>query len=148
MLDLVFQNFTTDRSSGRNFFNKVLKASISELSLDAKKIEVGINLVGEDKIKELNSRYRDKDKVTDVLSFPLDDKIVERHGILALGDIFICLSFAKNEAKSENVSIDKKLAQLAVHGFLHLLGYDHERSKKDAEKMFGLENKILNKLNG
>ena len=63
-----------------------------------------------------------------------------------LGDIFICLPFAKNDAKSENVSIEKKLSQLAAHGFLHLLGYDHEKSQAEARRMFGLESQILKKL--
>ena len=66
--------------------------------------------------------------------------------ILPLGDIFISLPFAKKEAKSENVSIDRKLVHLAVHGFLHLAGYDHERSENKADKMFRLEKKILSKV--
>ena len=54
---------------------------------------------------------------------------------------------AKKEAKRENIDTKEKLAQLTVHGFLHLLGYDHEKSKKDSKKMFDLENKILNSIN-
>lgn len=96
-------------------------------------------------MRELNKKYRNKDKVTDVLSFPMVEES-EKLETLDLGDIFICLSFAKNEAKSENISIEEKLAQLTVHGFLHLIGYDHEKSKKEEIKMFGLENKILNNL--
>src|SRR3989344_6421570 len=62
------------------------------------------------------------------------------------GDIFICLSIAKKEAKRENVSIERKLAQLSVHGFLHLKGCDHEKSEADAKEMFKLEKQILDKL--
>ena len=149
MFDLVFQNSTSDKKYTSKFFEKILLTGISELKLSKKNIEVSVSLVGEGKIKELNKKYRNKNKITDVLSFPMSEKSVIRNSkfvIQDLGDIFICLSFAKKEAKSENIDIETKLAQLTVHGFLHLLGYDHERSIKDAKEMFGLENKILGKL--
>ncbi len=153
MLDLVFQNSTASKKYTSKFFEKILIGAIKKLKLSDQKIEVSVNLVGETKIKQLNNKFRHKNKVTDVLSFPMSDKaprkiLNTRYKILDtdLGDIFICLSFAKNEAKSENINIDKKLAQLTVHGFLHLLGYDHERSRKEAKKMFDIENKILSKL--
>ena len=141
MLDLVFQNLTTDKQFNENFFKKILEIAGGELKLVNKNISVSLNLVGEGKIKELNKKHMNKNKVTDVLSFPMEESG-------DMGDIFICLPFAKKEAKSENVDIENKLAQLTVHGFLHLAGYDHESSKQDAEKMFKLENKILDKLNG
>ena len=150
MLDLVFKNYTSPRTisstrqelrgrqkaPGRSFFKNVLEIVGRELKLKDK--EVSVNLVGESKIKSLNKKYRGKNKATDVLSFPLGD---------GSGDIFICLSIAKNEAKRENITIKKKLAQLVVHGFLHLSGYDHEKSKKNADAMFRIEGKILNNLN-
>jgi probable rRNA maturation factor len=146
MVDLVFQNFTSDKEFGRDFFYKILSAGFEELNLSEKNSEVSLNLVEEDKIQELNQKYRNKNKPTDVLSFPLDDKSPEQGGTLLLGDIFICLSIAKNEAKRENINIDEKLARLTVHGFLHLMGYDHETSAKDAGKMLDLENKILESI--
>ena len=145
MLDLVFQNYTSTKAPTEQFFIKIFEVATEALNLK-NKVELSVNLVGDNKIRALNKRHRNKNKVTDVLSFPLEEKKLEKYGILPLGDIFICLPFAKKEAKSENVSIDRKLAQLAVHGFLHLLGYDHERSGKDADEMFRLENKILDKL--
>ncbi|MDP3696802.1 MAG: rRNA maturation RNase YbeY [Candidatus Taylorbacteria bacterium] len=149
MFDLVFQNSTKNKKYNSKFFEKILNAGIEELKLDQKKVGISINLVGEGKIKELNKKYRHKNKVTDVLSFPMDDKYTihnTQYTIHDLGDIFICLSFAKKEAKSENVSIERKLAHLTVHGFLHLLGYDHEKSTSEAKIMFNLENQILNKV--
>ncbi len=155
MLDLVFKNSTADKKYGSKLFEKILVAGTKELKLGNKNTTISVNLVGESKIKELNKKYRNKDKVTDVLSFPLAQKLeignwkleIPKSNARAfdLGDIFICLSFAKNEAKSENISIESKLARLTVHGFLHLLGYDHEKSKKEEVKMFKLENQILNK---
>jgi len=139
MLDLAFQNLTADKSFKEGFF----------VNIDKKKVEISVNLVGNDKIKILNKKHRNKNKVTDVLSFPLQEKLEIGNWkleILPLGDIFISLPFAKKEAKSENVSIDRKLVHLAVHGFLHLAGYDHERSENKADKMFRLEKKILSKV--
>lgn len=138
-MDLVFQNLTADKKCSSKFFEKILVICVKELKLSNKRIEISVNLVGEAKIKELNKKYRNKNKVTDVLSFPMNERS-------DLGDIFICLSFAKKEAKSENVSIERKLAQLTVHGFLHLSGYDHERSNKDEEQMLKLESKVMGKL--
>ncbi|OGN07886.1 MAG: rRNA maturation RNase YbeY [Candidatus Yanofskybacteria bacterium RIFCSPHIGHO2_02_FULL_39_10] len=149
MLDLTFQNFTSDKSLKGDFFKKILIAGAGELGLKDRGIEISLNLVGESKIRELNKKYRHKDKATDVLSFPMFGKSEIRNSkfvIHDLGDIFICLPFAKNDAKSENVSIEKKLSQLAAHGFLHLLGYDHEKSQAEARRMFGLESQILKKL--
>jgi len=155
MLNLVFQNFTTDKQFGEEFFKKILETAV-EILIDLKfkiydlsSISLSVNLVGEGRIKALNKKYRHKSKVTDVLSFPMSEKLEAKSYKLKaidLGDIFICLPFAKKEAKRENISIDRKLAQLTVHGFLHLVGYDHEMSAKDAKKMFELERIILKKF--
>ena len=146
MMDLVFKNYTSVKSPGEKFFREILDIGIRELKIKDKNIEVGVNLVGESKIKELNKKYRNKNHVTDVLSFPLEEARLEKYDILPLGDIFICLPFAVKEAKRQSISLKKELAWLTVHGFLHLLGYDHEKSSNDKKKMFSLENKILNKL--
>lgn len=136
MIDLVFCNSISDHSFSKSFFAKILRVAVKELKLKGR-ISVSVNLVGETKMRELNKKYRRKDEPTDVLSFPLGD---------GSGDIFVCLSIAKKEAKRENVSIEKKLTQLTVHGFLHLLGYDHENSKASAREMFKIEKIILNNL--
>jgi|SRR3989344_613804 len=160
MLDLVFKNYITRPQSGRSnrrmtasrkaprevFFREILVATIKELKIKDKNIEVSLNLVGEVKIKELNKKYRGKNEVTDVLSFPLEETRLKKYDILPLGDIFICLPFAVKEAKRQSISLKKELAWLTVHGFLHLSGYDHDKSKQDAEKMFKIENQILNKI--
>lgn len=144
MIDLVFKNYTSQKVLVEKFFRKVLKAAVKELKLK-KKTELSINLVGEVKIKELNKKYRNQNKIADVLSFPLQVRLMG--SILSLGDIFICLPFAKKKAKEDNIDIKGKLAQLTVHGFLHLLGYDHEKSVEEASKMERLEELILNRLN-
>ncbi len=146
MLDLTFNSTTYSIKFRRNFFYRIILKAIDRLNLglNKNKIEISINLISEARIKTLNQKYRGKNKVTDVLSFPIDSKPMPRSAIIPLGDIFICLPFAKKQAKRENIDIEKKLSWLIIHGFLHLLGYDHDKSEKDRLEMEKLENKILN----
>ncbi|MEX1064237.1 MAG: rRNA maturation RNase YbeY [Candidatus Paceibacterota bacterium] len=145
MLDLAFRNSTKQKVYSKSFFEKVISVALETTNLGSKKVEVSVNLVGDSKITSLNKKYRDKNMPTDVLSFPLNDEIgvKSRVGdIMSLGDIFISLPTAKKYAKEEGVSLDSKLKFLTVHGFLHLLGYDHGNSK-DKAIMFKLQDKIL-----
>lgn len=96
--------------------------------------DISLVLVGSAKIKEFNKKYRGKNKATDVLSFE------------ELNEIFICLPFAKKQAKLLKTPLNSELMRLLVHGIVHLKGYDHEKSAKDAERMFAVEDKILKKL--
>lgn len=148
MIDLIFRNSTSDKKYGSKLFEKVLETVVNELELK-NDFSLSVNLTVESKMRELNKKHRNKNQPTDVLSFPTNEKS-EIHNpkfvIQDIGDIFICLSIAKNEAKRENIDTEYKLAQLTTHGFLHLLGYDHEKSVQDADKMFKTEARILNKL--
>ena len=95
-------------------------------------------------IHRLNKEYRNIDKETDVISFALeDDKTIIDSPIRVLGDIYISLDKAKQQAKEYNHSLKRELCFLMTHGFLHLLGYDHMK-KEDEEIMFPLQEKILN----
>jgi len=146
MIDIVFRNLTADRTFKEGFFINILEMAEQELKLKDR-VSISVNLVGEDKILELNRKYRNEDKPADVLSFPTQEKLEIGNWKLKIdkdvGDVFICLSIAKNKAKRENITVKEKLARLVVHGFLHLLGHDHDKSKKEAENMFKLEEKIL-----
>lgn len=149
MIGLTLNNLTTNRKYTNAFFEKIFKASVKETHIKSKNIELSINLVGEARIKALNKKYLGKDKATDVLSFPLNEVPgVKLYGndIMSLGDIFICLPVAKKYAKQEGVSLDCKLTFLTVHGFLHLLGHDHDRTALQEKKMFALQDKILDSL--
>jgi probable rRNA maturation factor len=86
-------------------------------------------------IQKLNREYRGKNKITDVLSFPLD------HSPL-LGDIFICVSRARAQAREIGHSFQRELQYLTVHGLYHLLGYDHEQPKQ-AQRMRAKEKFIM-----
>lgn len=97
---------------------------------------VEVAFISDLEIRRLNRMYRDKDKVTDVLSFPSGD--LELTG--QLGDVLI--SYAQAVRQAEDGDIELELADLLVHGILHLLGYDHERPE-DAEVMFPLQDKLV-----
>ena len=134
MIDIVFRNLTADRTFKEGFFINIFEMAEQELKLKDR-VSISVNLVGEDKILELNRKYRNEDKPADVLSFPTQEKLEIGNWKLKIdkdvGDVFVCLSIAKNKAKRENITVKEKLARLVVHGFLHLLGHDHDKSKKE-----------------
>lgn len=104
---------------------------------------VSVAIVSPREIKKLNKIYRKKDVVTDVLSFESEDEFgLEEEGI---GEIIICLDQAKKQAKELEHSYKKEVNRLVLHGYLHLLGYDHIKDK-DAKIMESLEEKIMNKF--
>lgn len=111
---------------------KVAKAAFSCLE---REFEVNLGFVSGEKIKELNRIYRGNDKVTDVLSFKLEE---DSEG----GDIIICLSVAKKQAQKAEMSVDEEVAFLLTHGILHLAGYNHYR-EGERRVMETLENDIL-----
>ena len=106
----------------------------------ARKTEVTIVLTDDGAIRKLNRRWRKLDRATNVLSFPAP--IVLRGAPRFLGDIVIAYQTVAAEAKARRMPFDHHLVHLAVHGFLHLLGYDHE-SDDEAERMERRESRIL-----
>ncbi len=111
--------------------------------------ELSLTLCGKAKIQKLNKEYRAKDKVTDVLSFPLYNGLrmgKEKDPFLSLGDIFICHEVARRQAKSFELTYEDEIVHLLAHGFLHLLGFDHELSAKEDKLMRGLEEKLVKKI--
>lgn len=146
MLDLVFRNTTGGRAFGRKYFEEALRAAIKAARLPYRTIEVSVSLVGPAKMRALNKKYRHKDAPTDVLSFPLGERYGKGYTIFTAGDLFLCLSYAKTKAADQGIPFKEYVAWMTVHGFLHLIGYDHERSKKAEQKMSAMETKILKKL--
>lgn len=129
------------------------------LNIDEKKISVNLGYVSESAIQKLNEQHRDKNSVTDVLSFPLIDFEIgkwiteeiyakEKHpqtGLVEIGDIVICETVAKIQAEKYGHSYNREVCFLAVHGFLHVLGFDHQ-TKEDEELMSNLTEKVLQKV--
>ena len=101
-------------------------------------------LVNEDKIHELNKLYRGIDKSTDVITFALEDnQDIVYDNFRLLGDIYICVEKVISQAKEYGHSVKRELSFLTIHGFLHLLGYDH-MNKDDEKIMFTRQDEILN----
>jgi probable rRNA maturation factor len=122
---------------------KKIAASILK-SLEQSRAELSVALVGDQEMRPLNAKYRRKNKTTDVLSFPADPSITSETGLL--GDVIISVEQAKRQAKERNHSLKIEMATLLIHGILHLLGYDHERSQRQAKIMVSLEQKLLGYL--
>ena len=102
-----------------------------------------IIIVDEEKIHYLNKNYRNKNSVTDVISFALeDDTTFIKTDMRILGDIYICLKRAKDQSALYNHTFLRELSFLTIHGLLHLLGYDHMNSEEE-KIMFKLQEMIL-----
>ncbi|MDM5330973.1 rRNA maturation RNase YbeY [Neobacillus sp. CF12] len=110
--------------------------------------EVSVTFVSNERIHEINREYRDKDAPTDVISFAMEEigeGEIELIGVelpRVLGDIIISIPRAEEQAKEYGHSFIRELGFLSVHGFLHLLGYDH-MEKEEEEKMFSRQKEIL-----
>ena len=107
--------------------------------------EVSITFVDDEEIRELNSEYRNVDKSTDVLSFPMFEEEGDTPFTPLLGDIVISIETAKRQAEEFGHSIDREIAYLTAHSMFHLLGYDH-MVDEDKVIMRKREEEILNKL--
>lgn len=121
------------------FFMKIVEAVFDYLNNKENQYEISLLITNDETIHQLNKEYRQKDKPTDVLSFPMEDDIM-------LGDIVISLDTAKNQALEREIGLEREIAFLFIHGLLHLLGYDHETSVEDEKEMFALQEEILKKL--
>ena len=123
---------------------KVLKKGLKILNI--KKVEFNVVVVNKDYIHELNKNYRDKDMETDVISFALEDDKTFNPEERVLGDIYISIDRVHSQAREYGHSEIRELCFLAVHGMLHLLGYDH-MTKEEEQEMFSLQDKILEECN-
>jgi len=132
-----------------DILNKVMKECFIEEKLNTKKLYVNIVLTNPKNIRKINYKYRDIDNETDVLSFPMFekeelDKRKDLHEDI-LGDIVISIERVKQQSIEYGHSFERELAYMAVHGFYHLMGYDHIR-KEDKVIMRQKEENILQKL--
>ncbi len=131
----------------RPLIKRAVQASIEKLpSLVWKQItqnrktnSVSVSIVSAPQIQKLNSGFRNKDRPTDVLSFPSSPM----PGSNFIGDILICWKVAKNQTAEFQTTESEEIQRLVVHGVLHLFGYDHETSPKDERRMFRLQDAIL-----
>jgi len=125
-----------DKNDYSKVINLVLKEAEDELNLKQSNLQV--ILISNEKIKEMNYQYRNKNYATDVLTFP--DGTFHN-----LGDIFISIEKTHEQAKEYGHTFERELGFLTVHGLLHTLGYDHQ-TKEDETAMIALQDKILNQV--
>ena len=122
------------------FFKSVCKSFPKKYRVFNKKLSLTLLLSNNKSIKKLNKKFRNKNKSTDILSFPFENKIKKKKE-LYLGDIIISYNFM-DKPKKQNLSLFKdKVIKTFIHGFLHLLGFDHVKFK-DYKKMFKEEQNI------
>ena len=112
--------------------------------------QVSVTFVDNEEIHALNKEYRNVDRPTDVLSFPLGDEngfdVDNSSNAILLGDIVISVEKAIAQAEEYGHSTEREIAFLTVHSMLHLLGYDHETSEQDEKDMFARQEEILSQL--
>lgn len=106
--------------------------------------ELGLELVGDRRMRRLNHRYRHQDAPTDVLAFSAREAPGPPSGLL--GDVVISLHTAARQAKAQGHSLDREIVALLVHGIAHLCGYDHERGLREARRMKRKERAVLRVL--
>lgn len=136
-----------------DLINNVLKEAFEEEKLNNTNIYINIILTNAQNIKETNKKYRNIDRETDVLSFPMFEKEeIEylKNSINSipevLGDIMISIERVKEQAKEYGHSFERELSYMLVHGFYHLMGYDH-MNEEEKKEMRAKEETILNLLN-
>ncbi len=135
-------NFFNETNRNIREYERVIRDVFK--TINSKK-EFNVIFVDENEIKRINNEFRHIDKVTDVISFALidDNEIVQTD---ELGDVFICVEKAISQAEEYGHSARREFAFLAVHGYLHLCGYDHQ-TKEEEKVMFDLQEKILEGAN-
>ena len=138
----------------------ILEGDLKYLGQPVRQVEMSLSVVSPEEIRLLNKQYRDFDSVTDVLSFPTmdnperqvlnladcpQDLINSATGKVNVGDVLICAERAQEQATNYGHSFKREICFLALHGLLHLLGYDHIEPADDAQ-MTALQEEILTKL--
>jgi len=131
----------------RGYIKKVVETTLRHIGTQSD-CEIGIACVDNEESHKLNLEYRQKDKPTNVLSFPseLPDEMAEFLDAFPIGDLVICIPVVLREANEQGKAPLTHFTHMLVHGTLHLMGYDHETSDEDAEEMEGIEIEILDKL--
>ncbi len=152
MFEIIYKEIE-ENEEYKNIIEKVLKQCFIEEKMENSKLIVSITLTNPETIKKINKQFRGIDRATDVLSFPMFEKEELQEKIKnedfknedILGDIVISIEKVQQQAKEYEHSFERELSYMIVHGFYHLMGYDHIQ-EEDKKKMRPKEEKILNNL--
>ena len=135
----------TKRIRNKNlFFNKICKAFPKKYQFLNKKVSFTLLLSNNKNVKKLNKYFRNKNKSTDILSFPINKKIKISKNTY-LGDIIISYNYLDKPKSQDLKSFKEKVIKIFIHGFLHLLGFNHIKNK-DYSKMLREENLLYNSI--
>ena len=139
---VIFNNLTEEKVEEEKLLKEVLMFAMKKEKLENTSFDV--IFVDNSYIHELNKNYRNIDRETDVITFALedDDRVINGSNERMLGDIYISLDKAHSQAEEYGHSFKRELSFLAVHGFYHLLGYDH-MTKEEEIVMFGKQEEVL-----
>lgn len=150
-MNLIINNTTKEGIDIEKDLEKVIREVLKLENVDEKKCEISLSFVDEEKIRELNRDFRSIDRVTDVLSFPIEDFFNEdretllEKPYLMLGDVVICLDVARRQAEELGHSFEREIMYLTCHSILHLLGYDHMEDN-DKKIMRAKEKEVMKNL--
>ena len=153
MYEITYLNIEKGQEDWEGIVEKVLKKCFEEEGLIDSKLIMTITFTTPEEIRKINKKYRKIDKATDVLSFPmfekaeLDEKIKNKDFLYedVLGDVIISIDKVREQAEEYGHSFERELSYMLVHGFYHLMGYDHIK-EEDKKEMRPKEEKILNEL--
>ena len=152
MYEVIYKDIDKNQNYNK-VIERVLTQCFKEERLENSKLSITITLTTPENIRNINREYRNIDKATDVLSFPMFekdelDKKIENQDFKyedILGDIVISIEKVEEQAAEYGHSFERELSYMIVHGFYHLMGYDHIK-EEDNKNMRPKEEKILNKL--
>ena len=134
-------NETNEKIKELSGLKGLLNYALDYLKLD--NVEFNIIIIDNPRIHEMNKEYRGVDRETDVITFALEDhKDIEFEDVRILGDVYISIDKARSQSEEYGHSLKREISFLAIHGLLHLLGYDHMKPE-DEKVMFDLQDKIL-----
>jgi len=135
-------SITWERRTGRPLaerLRRLVRSALGSLGVDG--VEVSMLITGDERLRELNRRWRRIDRATDVLSFPAGDRLPG--GPVLLGEIAVSLDAARRQAREYHHEVEREVEELVLHGVLHLAGYDHEM---DEGEMNALELELRGEL--
>ncbi len=146
-MDVLFENNTNEKIN-YELIEKVISESLKYEGI-SNNAEISVTIVDNEEIRKINNKFRNIDKATDVLSFPLIDfnveSLPEDNSKIYLGDIIISIERAEEQAEEYGHSLDREIGFLTAHSMLHLLGYDH-MIQEEEKIMFKKQEDILNNL--
>lgn len=153
MFEIIYKGIE-EKQEYEETIKKVIEQCFKEEGLENSKLYITFTLTTPEEIKKINTEYRNIERATDVLSFPmfekdeLEKKIEEKDFNYpdVLGDIVISIEKVEEQAKEYGHSFERELSYMVVHGFYHLMGYDHIK-EDDKKQMRQKEEKVLNALN-